>query len=377
MKKFTQTEQGFVSIFVTMMLIIIVSLLVLAFAQVSRREQRQTLDTQLSSQAYYAAETGVNDAKAAIMNYLATNGNGDISRSSCTDNRRPFDALDNTQKLSADGSVAYTCVLIDGAPTAIPATVGKEPRVLPLQTDDNSALTSVTISWRALTATPSASTASCPAAAADLPAADTWQCPMGGLRVDLVPFAGPQGIDTLYNNNRVAFLMPSKNSSNGLIQYASQNGIVKAGSSCSSGACQVTFQNMTPSSLYYIRLSQLYLGSNVTITARSTSGIAHLTGAVAMVDSTGKAQDVLRRVVVAVPLQQASTGTPGSAINSGNSICKRFRVRAGYFATDQTNMGTNIAGGQGNPFCVTSAAGVITPGATALPGDKLSLANIS
>jgi Tfp pilus assembly protein PilX len=133
MKKFTQTEQGFVSIFVTTMLIIIVSLLVLAFAQVSRREQRQTLDTQLSSQAYYAAETGVNDAKAAIM---ASPG-ADVSRTSCTDYSRPYDALDNTKDLAGNGSVAYTCVLVDAAPTAIPVTVGKDPQVIPLQTNDN------------------------------------------------------------------------------------------------------------------------------------------------------------------------------------------------------------------------------------------------
>jgi hypothetical protein len=170
--------------------------------------------------------------------------------------------------------------------------------------------------------------------------------------MDLVPFQGSQGIKTLLDNNKVAFLMPSKVNGSGLVNYSSLNGAAISGAACSTGKCTVTIRSMVPSTLFYLRLSQLYRGSNVTITARSTSGVARLKGAVAMVDSTGKAQDVLRRIVVAVPLQQASTGTPGSALNSGDSVCKRFRVRTRYFSTDQGNMGSNVAGAKGNPFCI-------------------------
>ena len=43
-------------------MIVIISLIVLGFAQLARRNQRQTLDSQLSTQTYYAAESGVNAA---------------------------------------------------------------------------------------------------------------------------------------------------------------------------------------------------------------------------------------------------------------------------------------------------------------------------
>ena len=55
-----------VAILVTMNLMIVISLIVLGFAQISRRNQRQSLDRQLSTQAFYAAETAVNDAADLI-----------------------------------------------------------------------------------------------------------------------------------------------------------------------------------------------------------------------------------------------------------------------------------------------------------------------
>ncbi|HET6924792.1 MAG TPA: pilus assembly PilX N-terminal domain-containing protein, partial [Candidatus Saccharimonadales bacterium] len=60
-------ERGMVSIMVTLVMIIVITLIVIGFAQVVRRNQRETLDRQLSTQAYYAAETGINDAYKAMF----------------------------------------------------------------------------------------------------------------------------------------------------------------------------------------------------------------------------------------------------------------------------------------------------------------------
>src|ERR1700761_8288581 len=61
-KRIRRDEQGMVSILVTMIMVIVISLIVIGFAEVSRRNQREALDNQLSTQAYYAAESGVNAA---------------------------------------------------------------------------------------------------------------------------------------------------------------------------------------------------------------------------------------------------------------------------------------------------------------------------
>ena len=51
-----------------MVLMIVISLLVLGFTEIAQAELRNTTDDQLSIEAYYAAETGVNDAVAVINN---------------------------------------------------------------------------------------------------------------------------------------------------------------------------------------------------------------------------------------------------------------------------------------------------------------------
>ncbi|MCA9330399.1 hypothetical protein KDA11_07130, partial [Candidatus Saccharibacteria bacterium] len=54
-------EQGIVSIFVTIIIILLMSLIILAMVRNATREGRQSLDRQLSDQAFYNAESGIND----------------------------------------------------------------------------------------------------------------------------------------------------------------------------------------------------------------------------------------------------------------------------------------------------------------------------
>ena len=64
-KRLKQSESGIVSLMMTLVIMLVISLIVIGIAQLSRREQRQALDNQLSTQAFYAAESGVNDAQAS------------------------------------------------------------------------------------------------------------------------------------------------------------------------------------------------------------------------------------------------------------------------------------------------------------------------
>ena len=63
-------QRGFAAIVVALVLILVLSLLTIGFAELMRHEQRSALDKQLSSQAYYAAESGVNDAVSAAASNL-------------------------------------------------------------------------------------------------------------------------------------------------------------------------------------------------------------------------------------------------------------------------------------------------------------------
>jgi Tfp pilus assembly protein PilX len=73
-KKIIQNNQdGMASILITILMMIVVSLVVLGFSQVTRTEQRESLNRQLSMQAFYAAESGINDAYSVISSDISTN----------------------------------------------------------------------------------------------------------------------------------------------------------------------------------------------------------------------------------------------------------------------------------------------------------------
>ena len=94
---------------------------------------------------------------------------------------------------------------------------------------------------------------------------------------------------------------------------------------CDDTSCNVTLGNLTGQQ-YYMRVSSMYQTVSLTV-----SGSVPLSGALAQIDSTGKAADVLRRIQVYVPLGESQNLLPDSALESTDSICKRFSVMAGYY----------------------------------------------
>jgi hypothetical protein len=355
MKNRKNAESGIVSIFVTMLLIVIMSLLVMAFAQLSRREQSESLDTQLSTQAFYAAETGVNDAKSAIANFITSKQAGTPldERKTCDDTAYP--ELNTNKVLSATYDVSYTCVTIDPTPPYLSVAVGPEAQVLPVKSDDGNDIGSLTFSWTGTTANGSPNMSTCPSAAAGFVPASAYSCPFGGLRLDVVPAASAHR-DAMISGDMAAFLMPRSANGSGTVSYAGNTGPVVNAANCSNGSCEVTVTNLNANS-YYIRLSRLYLSSNVTVTMQNNRSFKD---SLATVDSTGKAQDVLRRIVVSVPLQGTSGTVPNAALISGDSVCKRFLVADGFFAN---SFAGEFAGAEGNPLC-----GAGSFGALAAPG---------
>ena len=61
LKQLQKDQNGIASIIIVVVIILILTLVVLAMSRNANREQRQALDRQLSSAAFYAAESGIND----------------------------------------------------------------------------------------------------------------------------------------------------------------------------------------------------------------------------------------------------------------------------------------------------------------------------
>jgi Tfp pilus assembly protein PilX len=328
-------EKGMVSFMVTLIMLMVITLIVVGFSEVTRRNQREALDRQLSSQAFYAAESGVNVTKAAIANYVNINGFAGMSqKTSCSsDNVHPTDyapavaggAGGTVTALST--SVGYTCVLVNPLPKSVlfPVTTGSST-VTPLVTTGS--FQTLTFQWNQGNAD-----ANCAGVNPDtLPASDDWTCGFGVLRVDLVATNLGAGLN---NSNldakTVTLFMTPLGGHSGTVtvpNYGTKAYIASA-SGCASGSCKVTVTLPGDSSSYYARLTSMYRDApGTTITGTTASGAATFSGSQAVVDVTGKAQDELRRIQVRVALTSAanSSSIPLNAVASTSDICKHFAV---------------------------------------------------
>src|ERR1019366_6721948 len=114
-----RNEQGFASLIIAITLVIVLSLLTVGFAQLMRNEQNQVTNRQLNSQAYYAAESGINDAARAL------NAGYVQDKKYCgpsTDNPAtvPGAKYLKDQKINGSStSTEWTCLLINPAPTSL------------------------------------------------------------------------------------------------------------------------------------------------------------------------------------------------------------------------------------------------------------------
>lgn len=102
-------QRGMVSFTVTLVMILVISLIVIGFAQISRRNQREMLDRQLSTQAFYAAESGVNAAAAVVRKNPETV----VSKTDCNTTQGSSVYTQASPVLNDNPNVRYTCLLVD------------------------------------------------------------------------------------------------------------------------------------------------------------------------------------------------------------------------------------------------------------------------
>ena len=351
-------QQGVVSLIVTVVMMIVITLLVLGFAEIARNEQRSSLDDQLSAQAYYAAESGINDARAVISKAIATGGAGSVQSKSVCGSAGSY-TLDPI--VDSQHNVSYTCVLVNATPTTLTKTISYDSSVLPI-TSGGGNFSSLQLSWQVppgYTATASG----CYTNVANLhdnpiaPNTGTgdWSCNYPMLRVDLLDANGGMSRAGWDGKTSTMFFVPFNSTSvSNSVGLGAKGTAVAA--RCTSSNCVATITGLGGTA-YYMRVTTLYLsGSNLTVSA---GGIPFV-GVQATIDSTGKAQDVLRRVLVAVDLTDANAyNIPSAAVISRDSVCKRFSVTSGSFQVySDIDMSQGAAG---NYYCQVRSLGTPAP----------------
>lgn len=340
-KRQQASEAGMVSIMVTMILMIIISLLVLGFAQVSRRNQRQSLDRQLSTQAFYAAESGVNDTRNLISNALDS-GTVIPPKNSCTDTGNGFYSSLNK---NLTGNVSYSCVLVNPSPKQLSYnSITQNGTVIPMISGNGANFSEVTIKLTTKTGSTTPSNGCKTTITNVFTPTTTWTCGYGVLRFDLVPVTGNKSTADLQSQVRTVFAVPFTPNVNagGSYNFASQGNVVR-GMACNNTECSITIAGLSVDK-YYMRVQSMYQDVALTMTGRDSNGAdATFNGAQIVIDSTGKAEDVLRRIQVHIPSNGDGNKNqlPDNALQSTDSVCKRFATMDGYFSNKSDAAGTN------------------------------------
>lgn len=316
MRNLQQNQEGVASLLITMFIMIVLGLIVLGFSQLTRRDQRQSLDRQLSTQAYYAAESGINDAIDELKkpdSPYRTNPKVDCD---------PMGAYNNV--LDPVAGISYSCLLIDSTPPSIEREgVGFNTNaVFPIQLVSGAQVTSIKIEWR--DQNPNNNANGCPVSGT-FPVARDPACKIALLRADVVPYSTttPPSRDTLINSLYTVFANPV-NGGSGVVPYSSGGDPENAAGNCTAGPpanCSITIDTTAAlSDRFYLRLNSIYGMSDVIV---STNSGADLQGGQAVIDSTGRAGDVVKRVQVRIAIG-GTDSLAGFALQTANPQCKRF-----------------------------------------------------
>lgn len=340
MKRKRSSQSGMVSLVICMLLMIVISLMTLSFATLSRREQRQALDKQLSTQAFYAAETGVNDVAKALLDGALPPTTDIVDCSPEEQNKIALGTTTPTpivSTLDANSSTGRTCVLVDQSPSQIEDVVGETESTVFLISA--SGLSSLDIYWENDTAVSShVFPASINTANGAFPPDADWSPDTPGvLTIQLIPFPAT-GInrDTIASGTRYVFGFPTEDNSNQTASGTAANGSILTGdcnSSNSPGHCKVTLSNLVDQN-YYIRLKSTYDPVHVTIEGKdSLNNRLPFVGAQVLIDATGRANDVTKRIKVYKPLR-VSASLPSSVLEIGDDLCKRLQSNPVNTTTD-------------------------------------------
>lgn len=302
-------QKGLVSIVVTMIIMTILSLITIGFAQIMAKEQRQALDRQLSSQAFYAAESGINDALANPAGY------SDISCSSADVEASLGIRVPCITYKDVTENLRYDAISIDPhTPTVFPLPAG-------------TASFSILFNNSQPNANPQLNRAD-----DSLPAFNAWNAKPGVLKVQIIPFTNNDTQNDISTNSGMSFVIPRAAGTSpydmSSISGASFGTTTQA--DCTAAGCTVSFDGIdTTANSVTVVLSSMYIENSAEINAFGSLGNPlDFDRVQALIDSTGRTADVVRRIQIRKPLIPSYPVPAGALESTGNGpadgICKQF-----------------------------------------------------
>lgn len=379
-KKQTHNYQhGAVSLFAVILSALLLTVLTVGFISLMIQGQRQALNNDLSQSAYDSALAGVEDAKRVIR--ACQTGGADacqalynepsdckiVARAKITGSTAEKETVIRSSIGTNDGSQfdqAYTCVNIDmDTPDYLFTSREGISDVVPLRAAG--AFDRVVIEWYTQDDAGAGKLAGSPAATPNgsgmLPQKSAWNTvvpPM--LRVQAMTPGDSFSISSLNSSgaSQTVFLYPGQTSNGASDHVVQMSGYPRAtGDSAHSNEpvrmarCSSNYANLTgvnspdPGSGYsckatltygtaisqaasantLLRLQTLYKGASVRVTLYNGTAPVQFRGVQPTVDSTGRANDLFRRVEARLATGE-TFDYPNYAVDTAGDICKDFSV---------------------------------------------------
>lgn len=385
MTKHRTHELGAVSLFIVVFTALLITVVTVSFIRLTIRDEQQATTVDLSQSAYDSAQAGVEDAKRAIIRYQTVCATGDsaaclaartkINLDECntglSDIVTPVDGEVKIQQSSGDTVLdqAYSCVKVKlDTDDYLGVLSTNASKVIPLVS--TKPFNTVLLEWYSsenLQTTNSFDVDLQPGAllAQPLLAQNLWKPNRPSvMRAQLMQYSSSGftlgSFDSVnatgQSNANTLFLYPTgtTGTTSSVVDEASfvgrDNRATPTGTratttnpfpvTCSGNltgggyACRVELTLPDPvgagSRLAYLKLSALYNKSNYRLTL-SNNGVdpASFNGVQPQVDSTGRANDLFRRVqsrVELTDLVDSSFPYPDSAVDVTGNLCKDFLI---------------------------------------------------
>ena len=339
------SEQGFASIVIALTLVLIMALLTVGFAQLTRREQQNALKKQLSVQAYYASESGINDAVDDILANKITTSNATCTPTPATGVGTNYNLY--SKYINSTLGVSYSCVSIDLNPTSLQYTNVSDGsfRTITFSSAGATSIKTLTVSWSSADGqnTP-------PVSNVGFKTQSRWTSDKypAVMEVSLTPLTTLTR-QALTDSDFTTYGYPVTSASTPIF-YGSSTSVQEGkinNAQCVAGTCSMVIDvsSLNTTGPFLLHLTDHYDKSTITITGSDGTSPVKFQGGQAVIDSTGRARDVVKRLQVHIPLNAAGV-LPNYAIEAGN-VCKRITTypnAGGGSSTDAFHLSTNGLG---------------------------------
>lgn len=369
---FKKQQNGSVSLFVVIFATLLISVVTVGFIKIMINDQQQASAADLSQSAYDSAQAGVEDAKRAIAQFQISGApNMDKWATDCNASVGNLADINSNQNFVASGEVkvqngnntnlldqAYTCVKVNLNTDDYLGVLGPdENKLIPLSGADS--FNTIKLEWfTQKDLQGSGSTVNVPVVAPGpnikLPPTTDWITASEPNRPSLMraqliqidgatfSFSGVDDSKDVNAFNNTLFLYPS-NSVNTSSDFrldahrtlTTVNPVtIHCNSDLSGGgyACAATLRlprTVPVGGKAYLNLASIYKKSSYRITLLDSEDLnkkVQFNAVQPEIDSTGRANDLFRRVVSRVELTNTTSPYPVAAVDITNNFCKTFRV---------------------------------------------------